>query len=234
MSAELIYAGDAPAKETLISGEVGFNSEREGVLDVIKDMVGKLTKDRRSQRSMLSRSREVVRENAPRLRKAARYSTEKVNRWIHGGGRWRSFMITVTGLIALIGLSGVAAFLIFLIIATANTVVIALLGSVAAVGACIAIFFTALTAIYVGALSFAAFFISSICMLSIFAMLTAAGWIGFWWALWTGVRKGVGTAQTQTRAYLASKISPEPTEGTTKIAVIEGKPHTLTAHTVTL
>ncbi|KAL2622578.1 hypothetical protein R1flu_002783 [Riccia fluitans] len=232
MSVEMGYEGEAPVAS--LSGEEGLKGEREGLVDVVKAMVAQLTKDGRSQRSMLSRSHEVVRENASRLKKAAKYSTEKARLWIHRGGRWRSFMITVTGLIALVGLSGVAAFMIFFIIATANTVVVALLGSMAAVGAGVAIFFAALTAIYVGALSFAVFAISTICLLSIFAMVTAAGWIGFWWALWTGVRRGIDTAQIHTRSYLASKIKPDIDEGKTKIAVIEGKPHTLKTHTLTL
>lgn len=79
-----------------------------------------------------------------------------------------------TGLIALLGLTGVAAFLVFFVIATTNTIVVALLGSMAAVGACVAVFFAALTAIYIGALSIAVFVISSIAFMTMFAVVTAA------------------------------------------------------------
>ncbi|OAE27136.1 hypothetical protein AXG93_4666s1060 [Marchantia polymorpha subsp. ruderalis] len=223
------YEGDARTLEQSSSRKKHDPREdREGLLDVMKEMVAELTKDGRSRRSMLLGSREVVQQKAPRLKQAAKQSSEDLVRWINQGGQWRSFLITVTGLIALLGLTGVAAFLVFFVIATTNTIVVALLGSMAAVGACVAVFFAALTAIYIGALSIAVFVISSIAFMTMFAVVTAASWIAFWWASWQLVTKVFDVARGSI-ALTASSLQGATAKGHTKIAVIDGQPHVLNA-----
>lgn len=66
-------------------------------------------------------------------------------------------------------------FLLFLITATINTVIVALLGSVAAVGAVAALFFAALTGIYISVLAIAACVISTVVFFTVVAVLTVAG-----------------------------------------------------------
>ncbi|KAG6554841.1 hypothetical protein Mapa_003424 [Marchantia paleacea] len=219
------YEGDARTLEQSRSWKkYDPKVHREGLLDVMKEMVTELTKDGRSRRSMLLGSREVVRKNAPRLKQAAKQSSEDLVRWINQGGPWRSFLITVTGLIALLGLTGVAAFLVFFVIATANTFVVAVLGSMAAVGACVALFFAALTAIYIGALSIAVFVISSIAFMTMLAVVTAAGWIAFWWASWQIVKKVLAVARGSI-ALTASSLQGATAKGQTKIAVNRDRYH---------
>lgn len=90
------YEGDARTLEQSSSRKKHDPREdREGLLDVMKEMVAELTKDGRSRRSMLLGSREVVQQKAPRLKQAAKQSSEDLVRWINQGGQWRSFLITV-------------------------------------------------------------------------------------------------------------------------------------------
>ena len=79
------------------------------------------------------------------------------------------------GTIAFLGLTGLLVFMLFFVAATFNAIVISLLVSLAAAGGFLALFFTCVTFIYIGALSVAAFVISSATISAIIAALIATG-----------------------------------------------------------
>lgn len=79
------------------------------------------------------------------------------------------------GTITLLTLTGLLVFMLFFLAATINAVIISLLVSLAAAGGFLALFFACLTAIYIGALSVAAFVISAATISAIVAVLVASG-----------------------------------------------------------
>ncbi len=87
---------------------------------------------------------------------------------------WLLWQLQV-GLVLLIALTGFIVFSLFLLIATANAVVVGLLMSASAVGAFTACFFTALTLIYVGVLTAAAFAIGTATVVCAGAVLFVTG-----------------------------------------------------------
>ncbi len=87
---------------------------------------------------------------------------------------WLLWQLQV-GLVVLIALTGFIIFSLFLLIATANAVVVGLLMSASAVGAFTACFFTALTLIYVGVLTAAAFAIGTATVVCAGAVLFVTG-----------------------------------------------------------
>ncbi|CAM6088820.1 unnamed protein product [Calypogeia fissa] len=169
--------------------------ERESVVTIMKDLIDDLRnggvrgEGRKKDQPTLQRYRHVVSKTAPRMHRSVRLMSADLVHWMNRGGPWRAFLILSTGIITSVGLSGVFVFLLFLITATVNTVIVALLASVAAVGAVAALFFTALTGIYIGVLAIAACVISTVVFFTIVAVLTVAGWIAFWWMAWLAVKK---------------------------------------------
>ena len=79
------------------------------------------------------------------------------------------------GTITLLALTGLLVFTLFFLAATVNAIVISLLVSLAAAGGFLALFFTCVTFIYIGALSVAVFVISSTTISAIIAALIATG-----------------------------------------------------------
>lgn len=79
------------------------------------------------------------------------------------------------GTIALLVLTGLLVFTLFFIAATVYVTIISLLVSLAAVGGFLALFFSFVAAIYIGALFVAVFAISTATISAIFAVLIAAG-----------------------------------------------------------
>lgn len=79
------------------------------------------------------------------------------------------------GTITLLALTGLLIFMLFFLVATFNAIVIALLISLAAAGGFLALFFACVTAIYIGALSIAAFVISATAISTTIAILIATG-----------------------------------------------------------
>lgn len=77
---------------------------------------------------------------------------------------------------SLLALTGVVVFSIFFLAATANAIVVSLLMSLAAVGGFLAMFFACVTAIYIGALVVAIFFVSTATFFGVIAVLVVAGW----------------------------------------------------------
>lgn len=69
--------------------------------------------------------------------------------------------------------------MLFFVAATINAIVISLLVSLAAAGGFLALFFSCVAAIYIGALSIAVFVISAATISAVIAVLIAAGSVVF-------------------------------------------------------
>lgn len=79
------------------------------------------------------------------------------------------------GTITLISLTGVVVFMLFFLAATVNAIVVSFLMSLAAAGGLLALFFACVTAVYIGALVVAIFFISTATFCTIVGVLVATG-----------------------------------------------------------
>ncbi|KAB1211352.1 hypothetical protein CJ030_MR6G021458 [Morella rubra] len=169
---------------------------------------------------LLHRIKASVAENAPRLREASGNTGRHVFNWTRRGSPLRALLVISVGTITLLGLTGVLVFMLFFLAATTNAVVISLLVSLAAAGGFLALFFTCVTFIYIGALSVAAFVIASATISAIIAALIFTGWIGFFWTLWFAMKKSLELAKqslTMTGSALSAYTSarhagrhPEP------------------------
>ncbi|MED6113410.1 hypothetical protein PIB30_070524 [Stylosanthes scabra] len=147
--------------------------------------------------SLLKRIKISVAQNAPLLPEASRRSARDLLLWTRQGSPFRAiFVITVRLLV----------FLLFFLAATINAVVISLLVSLAAAGGFLAIFFACVAAVYVGALSIAAFAISVTTFWASVAVLFATGWIGFFYIVWLVTSKSFGYAK-HTLSATGSAIS---------------------------
>lgn len=78
-------------------------------------------------------------------------------------------------MISATALTGFTAFMLVVLIATINAVFVGLLMSLSAVGAFMAMFFTSLTVIYVGALTATAFALGTVAFMAICAILFVTG-----------------------------------------------------------
>lgn len=144
---------------------------------------------RSGDQSIAWRIRASYGEAAPRIREASRNSVAEVLAWVRAGSPFRALLVTAVGTVALLALTGLMVFTVFFLVATVNAVILSLLVSLAAAGGMLAIFFTCLAFVYIGALSVAVFVISGITISSIIAVFIAAGWVGFFWVLWLTARK---------------------------------------------
>ncbi|KAL3613379.1 hypothetical protein CASFOL_042792 [Castilleja foliolosa] len=124
---------------------------------------------------LLQRIKSSLSVNVPLLRKASRNTGRHVLIWTRGGGPFRPIFVVSVGTIALLALTGLLVFMLFFAAATINAVIISLLVSLAAAGGFLAIFFSCVAAIYVGALTIAVFAISTATISAITAVLIAAG-----------------------------------------------------------
>ncbi|KAK1309309.1 hypothetical protein QJS10_CPA09g00265 [Acorus calamus] len=111
--------------------------------------------------------------------------------WTRKGGTFRALLVVSVGTITLLALTGSLVFMLFFLSATINAIVISLLVSLVAVGGFVALFFSCLIAIYIGALLVATFVISIMTITTIAAVIVATGWVGFFWTLWLAARKSV-------------------------------------------
>ncbi|KAF9623418.1 hypothetical protein IFM89_003002 [Coptis chinensis] len=145
--------------------------------------------------SLFVRIKKSFYQNLPLIPEASRNSTRNLLIWTRQGTALRALLVISIGTIVLLALSGLLVFMVFFVAATVNAIIISLLISVAAAGGCLAIFFTCMTAIYIGALSVAVFVISSATITTIFAVLIATGWIGFFWTVWIATKKGMSLAK---------------------------------------
>ncbi|KAA3458401.1 UPF0095 protein [Gossypium australe] len=156
---------------------------------------------------LLQRIKISVSENGPRLGKASRNTSRTVIRWTRSGSPLRALLVisnplTVllpillqVGSIAFLTLTGLLVFMLFFLAATVNAVIISSLIALAAAGGFLALFFACVTVFYIGAISVAAFVISTATISAIIAALVATGWVGFFWVLWLGTKKSMDLAK---------------------------------------
>ncbi|GFQ06899.1 hypothetical protein PHJA_002833900 [Phtheirospermum japonicum] len=144
---------------------------------------------------LLQRIKSSLSVNVPLLREASRNTGRHVIIWTRGGSPFRAILVVSVGTVALLALTGLLVFMLFFTAATINAVIISLLVSLAAAGGFLAIFFSCVAAIYIGALTIAVFAISTATISAITAVLIAAGWIGFFCTLWLAARKSIGLAK---------------------------------------
>ncbi|PIA63759.1 hypothetical protein AQUCO_00201240v1 [Aquilegia coerulea] len=147
------------------------------------------------EKALFKRIKDSVYENVPLLPEASRNSTRNLLIWTRQGSSLRALLVISVGTIVSLALTGLLVFMLFFLAATINAIVISLLMSLAAAGGFLAIFFACMTAIYIGALSVAVFVISSATITTIFAVLVATGWVGFFWTVWMATKKGMGLAK---------------------------------------
>ncbi|KAI5063048.1 hypothetical protein GOP47_0021595 [Adiantum capillus-veneris] len=152
----------------------------------------------------LHRTRKSFQERYPQLKDAARHTFTDILQWMHKGGVWRAFLVTAVGVVLLLGLAGLSAFILFFLSATLNAIVIGFLGSVASVGAISTLFFSSLIVIYIGAVVVAVASISTITFLCVGCASTVAGWIGFFWLVWQGLKKGIDICKTSVFMLIAT------------------------------
>ncbi|XP_043696037.1 uncharacterized protein LOC122646529 [Telopea speciosissima] len=145
--------------------------------------------------SLLERIKASVSHNAPLLCQGFKNSSQDLLQWTRRGSPLRAILVVSVGTIILLSLTGLLVFILFFLAATTNAVIVSLLISLAAAGGFLAIFFTCVTAIYIGALSVAAFAIATATVSTIIAVLIATGWIGFFWTVWLATKKSMGLAK---------------------------------------
>lgn len=145
--------------------------------------------------SLLQRIKISLSENGSHLRDASRNTGRNVLLWTRRGSPIRALFVISVGTITLLTLTGLLVFMLFFLAATINAIIISLLVSLAAAGGFLALFFACLTVIYIGALSVAAFVISTAAISAIVAVLVATGWIGFFCVIWLATKKSVGLAK---------------------------------------
>ncbi|KAK8546582.1 hypothetical protein V6N13_067789 [Hibiscus sabdariffa] len=144
---------------------------------------------------LLQRIKISVSENVPRLGEASRNTGRSVLRWTRSGSPLRALLVISVGTITSLTLTGLLVFMLFFLAATVNAIFISFLIALAAAGGFLAIFFACVTVIYIGALSVAAFVISTATISAIIAAVVAIGWVGFFWALWLGTKKSMDLAK---------------------------------------
>lgn len=145
--------------------------------------------------TLLHRIKTSVSKNLPLLREASRNTGRDVLLWTRRGSLLRALLVVSVGTITLLASTGFLVFILFFLVATVNAIVISLLISLAAAGGFLALFFACVTAIYVGALSIAAFVVSTVTISAIIAALVVTGWIGFFYTVWLLTKKSVDLAK---------------------------------------
>lgn len=183
----------------------------EGLLQVLKQMMFQIVYPTDGT-PFIRRTKQAFMENGTLVKQAATNSTKNLMDWTRLGGPWRAFLVISVGTILLLAMTGFGAFMLFFLAATTNTIIVGLLMSLAAVGGFMVIFFSCLVAIFVGALSVAAFVISVITLVTITAVSIAAGWIGFFWLVWQGIRKSLDLTRSSF-LMTASALSSISTNG---------------------
>ncbi|KAL5721977.1 hypothetical protein ACHQM5_005552 [Ranunculus cassubicifolius] len=169
--------------------------EEETLKTILHRMISAIFSGDSKQSSLFQRIKGTVIENAPLVPEAGRNSANKLLIWTRQGSSLRALLVISVGTIVLVTLTGLLVFMLFFLAATINAIVISLLVSLAAAGGFLALFFGFMTAIYIGALSVAVFVISSATIATIFSVLVATGWIGFFWTVWIATKKGLGLAR---------------------------------------
>lgn len=141
-----------------------------------------------SSSPLLQRIRNSFAENGPKLREASKKTSREILQWTRRGSYLRALLVITMGTIGLVTTMALVVFALFFVAATFNAIIISLLVSLAAAGGFLALFFLSLAGIYIGALSVAAFVVSTVTISAVVSVLFASGWIGFFYAVWLGAR----------------------------------------------
>ncbi|CAA7395677.1 unnamed protein product [Spirodela intermedia] len=185
----------AAVKIDPMTGDSSVEEREETVFDLLRRFGGGVfLADAAGQQPpppLAHRMRFAFAENVPRVQQACRNSGRRVLLWTRRGSPLRALLVISVGTITLLALTGLAVFILFFLAATLNAIIISLLMSLAAAGGFLALFFGCLVATYIGALSVAVFIISITTIATIIAVLIAAGWIGFLWAIHLLAKKGM-------------------------------------------
>ncbi|PPR86746.1 hypothetical protein GOBAR_AA33941 [Gossypium barbadense] len=186
----------------------------ETLYDVLHRSVSMILPDASSTESapLLQRIKISVSENGPRLGEASRNTGQTLLRWTRRGSPLRALLVISIGSVAFLALTGLLIFMLIFLVATVNAIIVSLLISLAAAGGFLFFSLACVTAIYIGAMSIAAFVISIATISAIFAAMITAGWVGFFWAIWLGTRKSVGFAKqslSKTGSVLSAYSSAE-------------------------
>ncbi|KAL6228497.1 hypothetical protein ACLB2K_002446 [Fragaria x ananassa] len=144
---------------------------------------------------LFHRIKTSIAQNGPLFPEASRNTGRSVLAWTRQGSPLRALLVISVGTITLLALTGLLVFMLFFLAATFNAIVISLLLSLAAAGGFLALFFTCVAAIYIGALSVAIFVISTTTISAIVAVLITTGWIGFFWFVWLASKKSLSLAK---------------------------------------
>ncbi|CAN7037868.1 unnamed protein product [Brassica rapa subsp. trilocularis] len=145
-----------------------------------------------SSSPLLQRIRNSFAENGPKLREASKKTSREILQWTRRGSYLRALLVITMGTIGLVTTMALVVFALFFVAATFNAIIISLLVSLAAAGGFLALFFLSLAGIYIGALSVAAFVVSTVTISAVVSVLFASGWIGFFYAVWLGARGSLG------------------------------------------
>ncbi|XP_078433404.1 voltage-dependent L-type calcium channel subunit [Wolffia australiana] len=143
----------------------------------------------------LNHLRYSLSEIIPRLEKAFRNSAREILLSARHGSPLRRLVAILFGTIAAVLATGSAVFLMFFIVATLNAIIISLLVSLAVAGGFLALFFSCLVAMYIGALLVAGFVISIVSIATIIGALFTAGWVGLIGTIFVTAKKGLEIAR---------------------------------------
>ncbi|KAH0895849.1 hypothetical protein HID58_045417, partial [Brassica napus] len=135
-----------------------------------------------SSSPLLQRIRNSFAENGPKLREASKKTSREILQWTRRGSYLRALLVITMGTIGLVTTMALVVFALFFVAATFNAIIISLLVSLAAAGGFLALFFLSLAGIYIGALSVAAFVVSTLIYRLQFSgcfRFICPGWIGF-------------------------------------------------------
>ncbi|XP_022992743.1 uncharacterized protein LOC111488990 [Cucurbita maxima] len=173
----------------------GMRSEDQAVYVPVRRLIAEIFFPDETTGSFSQRVKASVAVNGPAVGQACRNFGHDILCWTRRGSPLRALLVISVGTIALLASTGLLIFLLFILAATLNAVIISLLVSLAAVGGFLALFFACITAVYIGALTVALFFISTATISAIVAVVIATGWIGFFFMVWLAVWKSFGLAK---------------------------------------
>ncbi|GAA0185841.1 voltage-gated ion channel [Lithospermum erythrorhizon] len=162
---------------------------------LVSAIVFSLPDEKYGSAPLLFRVKGAISDSVPVLKEGCKNSANDLLRWTRNGSALRAILVVSVGTIVSLVLTGLLVFMLFFMAATVNAIVISLLLSLAVAGGFLAMFFSCITAIYIGALSVAVFVISIATISAIFAVIIATGWIGFFWIVWLATSGSIHLAK---------------------------------------
>ncbi|XP_047323586.1 uncharacterized protein LOC124927245 [Impatiens glandulifera] len=167
-----------------------YSNESATLDDVLRRFVADVYSSS-EQGPLFQRIKSFLSQNLPLLPEASTNTARNLLLWARHGTPLRALLLASVGTIGVMTLTGLLVFMIFFLAATVNAIVISLLMCLAAAGGFLAMFFTCLVAIYLGALTIAAFVISAATFSALIAALFVTGWLGFFFVVWMIAMKSI-------------------------------------------